>query len=138
MQQHAHHFWLAFVCTISPLIPNAILTRLSLYQCKGIRELCLVRHSLVSVQFVRVLILVRRNTTQCGFNSRSSLHRSDQPPILLHPLFSSIEEMSFSGQTQTKKSLLSLLIFPAIRGNHYLIDRHGYPPYFFLLLVDDG
>ena len=28
-QQHAHHFWLAFVCTISPLIPNAILTRLS-------------------------------------------------------------------------------------------------------------
>ena len=26
---------------------------------------------------------------------------------------------------------LSLPIFPAIRGNHYVIDRHGYPPYFF-------
>ena len=74
-------------------------------RCKGIRELCLVRHSLVSVQSVRVLILVRRNTTQCVFDSRSSLHRSDQSPILLHPLVSSIEEMSFSGQTQTKESL---------------------------------
>ena len=29
VQQPAHHFWLAFVCTISPLIPNAILTRQS-------------------------------------------------------------------------------------------------------------
>ena len=30
VQQHAHHFWLVFVCTISPLIPNPILTRLSI------------------------------------------------------------------------------------------------------------
>ena len=29
---------------------------------------------------------------------------------------------------------LSLPIFPAIKGNHYVIDRHGYPPYFFFFL----
>ena len=102
VQQPAHHFWLVFVCIISPLIPNAILTPLS------VSELCLVRHSLVSVQFVlvlRIVRLVRCNTTQYGFDSRSSLNRSDQSPISLHPLFSSIKEMSDSGQTKTKESL---------------------------------
>ena len=103
MQHPAHYFCLVFVCTISPLIPNVILTRLSVY----LRESgnCLVWYPLVRVQFVLVLRLVRCNTTQCGFNSRSSLYRSDQSPISLHPLFCSIEEMSFSGQTQTKESL---------------------------------
>ena len=94
-------FGLSLFAPSLPLYQNTILTHLSL----SVLELCLVRHSLVSVQFVRVLRLVRCDTTQCGFDSRSRLHRSDQSPISLHPLFSSIEEMSYSGQTQTKESL---------------------------------
>ena len=98
----------------------------------GLQVLCLVGHSLISVQFVSVLRLVRCNATQCGFNSRFRLYYSGQSPISLHPLFSSIEEMSFSGQAQTKDWYYrSLLIFPAIRGNYYVIERHGYSPYSF-------
>ena len=40
--------------------------------------------------------------------------------------------MSFSGQTQTKESL-HFKDFANVsgHGNHYVIDRHGYPPYYF-------
>ena len=70
VQQLPHHFWLVFVCTISPLIPNAI------------TNVPIVRAS-TAIQFVCVLKLVRCNTTQCGFESRSrfSLYRSHQSPI---------------------------------------------------------
>ena len=33
--------------------------------------------------------------------------------------------------------LKTLPMFPAIRGNHYVIDRHGYPLIIFLLLMDE-
>ena len=44
MQQPTYHFWLVFVCIISPLIPNA---NYHGYQCN--QRMCLVGHALVSI-----------------------------------------------------------------------------------------
>ena len=109
--------------------------------CKRIRELYLVRPSLVSMQVVRVLRF-RCNTTQCGFDS--SLYRSNLFPI------SFISLQSFFPPQDKLKQLnlcilktnnnLSLPIFPAIRGNHYVIDidQYSFPPPSHLFFVDDG
>ena len=89
--------------------------------------------------------MLRCNTTQCGFDSRFSLYRSDQSLISLQStLFSPQLRCPFQDKHKQKNlcflktdSNLSLPMLPAIRGNYYLvdIDRHGYssPPF----LVDD-
>ena len=90
-----------------------------------------------SLSVVRVLILITHNTTQCGFDSRSACIGLISPQSY-YTLFSPLSRRCPFQDKHKQKNLcilktdinLSLLIFPAIRGNHYVIDRHGYPPYF--------
>ena len=55
-------------------------------------------------------------------------------PLSYYTLFSPLSRRCpFQDKHKQKNRciLKTLSMFPAIRGNHYVIDRHGYPPYYF-------